>query len=67
MAKLVLQGDKNSPVEGEKVVYDVWKGRIRERKIIQTVRGPKVVEWSAFSKKESLQILAFFEKAVKEL
>lgn len=63
MARLVLQGDNDSPAEGEKIVYDIWNGRIRERKML----GRKVIEWSAFTKEESLQIMAFFGKAIKKL
>ena len=58
--KLVLNGDKKTPVEGEEIILDVWRGKAR-------IRIMYLGEWVAFSKKESTLILDFFKKAIKEL
>ena len=59
--KLVLLGDKDSPAEGERIEYDIWHRRIRERKF--TSWG-EVIERTVLSLDEAKKVDLFFTTAI---
>ncbi len=62
--ELTLCGYKNSPLESERIIFDVWRGWIRMKKIFAS---GKMIDWTVFTKEESKQIVDFFTTAIKKL
>ena len=57
--KLVLASEEGP----ERIIFDVWRGRVRERKMV----GKRVLDWSAFDKEEVKKIKCFIAKALKHM
>lgn len=73
MAKLMLDDHKNSQSVGRKIIFDVYDGRVRMKKLLKrrSRKGKrqigKMVLWIEFDKKEAFRIKKFFERALDKL
>lgn len=52
---LVFKGEKNSPVQDEKVIFDIWHGCLRMKKM----KHGKAIDWTAFTPDEVAKLRVF--------
>ena len=73
MGKRMLDDHEDTPSVGRQVIFDVFDGRVRMKKVLKrrSRNGEKsigkLVLWVEFDKSEAVRVRNFFDRALKKL